>query len=746
MNRRDFGRAMGLVSLSPSLAAPASPSAPAEAAEKAGDSVPWYRRLKVGVEIGPTGDNDGDDIFMSKATGKEWIEQCVAANAEYVVLFMKDFEFAFYDSKIARQCPNLNGRDLLRECFEEAAHHNLPIIVYQQIQYDSAAWRKFPEYRMRDAAGNDIKNRLCYNRGYIEHSKRVADELMEYDIVGFHFDMLDYGFSEPFGCWCPTCQDLFGKQHGIDMPRQRTWDEDWEKFLQFRYASNSRFCNELRSYVQSKNPRISVDFNYHGYPPFDWQVGELPIPHSAMSDFVTAEGLPWAFGYTMPSLITLFMVASHPEGLAQAVTWRGIREYHDYTVRPAIDIKAEVMTYLAHGAFCTIVDKTDYDGRLDHEAYRRMGEAFGEARAKSEYFGHTPVQEVGIYFSERTRDWYGREDETPAAVHRIERMPTEKYYQAFLGAHSAMVESHIPCGILFDGNLSLDKLSEFPVVYLPNAACMSEKQADLLGEYVEGGGNLLASGLTGLYDGMGRPRKETAIADLIGAKFVRLMDTQDHYFRFSAPDDELSRALLKDIPPEWYMLSWGVWAEFEPNGAQAIGELWSPHRTPKRSWEGEDPHRAMSAKEPIGPAVFVNRVGKGRVVYIPASLDASWGAEYRMPEQRFLIRNAVRYLNPTPPVQVDAPSTVEIVVNKDDAGKRWIVHFLSGVAGGVYTRGQSPHAQGPVQEARIYRARVTFDARIKSVTALNATSKVRRDGRTVHLQAEEVHEALVVGV
>ena len=148
MNRRDFGRAIGLASLSPGLAALASPGVPAEGTE---GYVPWYRKLKVGIEIGPTGDNDGDDIFMSKATGKEWIEQCVAANAEYVVLFMKDFEFAFYDSRIAQQCPNLKGRDLLRECFDEAAKHEMPIIVYQQIQYDSAAWRKFPAYRMQDA-------------------------------------------------------------------------------------------------------------------------------------------------------------------------------------------------------------------------------------------------------------------------------------------------------------------------------------------------------------------------------------------------------------------------------------------------------------------------------------------------------------------------------------------------------------------------------------------------------------------
>ena len=65
---------------------------------------------------------------------------------------------------------------------------------------------------------------------------------------------------------------------------------------------------------------------------------------------------------------------------------------------------------------------------------------------------------------------------------------------------------------------------------------------------------------------------------------------------------------------------------------------------------------------------------------------------------------------------------------------------------GVYTRGQSPHAHGPVQEARMFRASVRFDSRIKDARVLNATSKVRRRRRTVHLEVDEVHEALVVRV
>ena len=52
-----------------------------------------------------------------------------------------------------------------------------------------------------------------------------------------------------------------------------------------------------------------------------------------------------------------------------------------------------------------------------------------------------------------------------------------------------------------------------------------------------------------ILDGMERPRKESVIADLIDAKFVRLMDTQDHYFRFAAPDDQLRRSTRRTRGP-----------------------------------------------------------------------------------------------------------------------------------------------------------------------------------------------------
>jgi uncharacterized lipoprotein YddW (UPF0748 family) len=135
-------------------------------------NLPWYRRLMVGMEVGPTAANDKDQVVYSRATGKEIVENLVRAQVEYSVIFMKDQDFAYYNSKTVRQCPNLHGRDLLREVLDEAKKHNLPIIAYFQIQYDTGACRAHPDWRMKDVTGKDIPDRLCYNSGYLDYNNK----------------------------------------------------------------------------------------------------------------------------------------------------------------------------------------------------------------------------------------------------------------------------------------------------------------------------------------------------------------------------------------------------------------------------------------------------------------------------------------------------------------------------------------------------------------------------------------------
>jgi hypothetical protein len=228
----------------------------------------------------------------------------------------------------------------------------------------------------------------------------------------------------------------------------------------------------LADHIRSLDPHATVDFNYHGNPPFSWQVGQTPVRHAGNGDFVTGEAGLWAFGALTASFNAACYRAATPGKPFQIAVQRGVRMYHDQTTRPLHDMRWEMFTLLAHGAFVTMIDKTAYDGWLDLVAYDRIGQLLGQARTYRTHFGHAPVREVGIYFSARSRDWIGRDK--PAT-----------WFQSVQGVHKACVYEHFGFGFLFDENLSLEGLEQFPVVCLPNAAIVSDREAELFRHYVE---------------------------------------------------------------------------------------------------------------------------------------------------------------------------------------------------------------------------------------------------------------------
>jgi hypothetical protein len=556
--------------------------------------------------------------------------------------------------------------------------------------------------------------------------------MMKYEIAGFHFDMLDFGFAPPYGCWCDTCRRDFERAYGQPMPPGETWDQAWDRMLDFRCESNSSFCRELEAFVKSRRAELSVDFNYHGYPPFNWVEGERPVQHAAPGDFVTAEGLPFVFGHANPSLLSLFMAGARPGGPCQGVTSRSIYDYHDFTVRPAVEMKWEAFTYLAHGAQCTIVDKANYDGSLDEVAYQRIGQAFAEAQAKAEYWGHTPVPEVGLYYSSRSRDWYARED-------------APRYFAAFAGAHSALLQAHIPMGMIMDENLSLDRLRRFPVVFLPNAAILPGEEVALLAEYAAGGGGLLVTGLAGMYDRFGRLQEQSGLSELLGARMMRpVTEHLDNYVRLPAAlADGPGGFLLADIPPDWPMLTWGPVAAFEPEGAQAFGEILVAQRSQDSQWSEH-----MSPHAVVGPAVFINQYGAGKVVYLPCAPDAAFAGDYRMPEHRLLLRNLVRCLNPEPEVNVDAPVNVEAVITRDEQRCRLLVHLLAFWGPATVSAAAFPQGRRvlpPVMARALpYRATIRVNLPFSGAAAVGPEAELSVSGARITLDTANVHEVVVI--
>jgi hypothetical protein len=514
------------------------------------DEPAWYETAIVGMEVGPTGAQFAGGKhapdYARNFNGRDIVRHCVDAQAEYLVLWVRDGDFTFHTSKLVPKPPAFGDRDVLREAMDEAALHKLPVIAYCQLQYPAHELREHPGWKAKAADGQPINHLVCFNSGYIEVVKGLLAEMLEYGIDGFHLDMVDQGFGPPHGCWCDRCKALFEQQYGKPMPSKIDWeDEDWDLMLQFRYETSDRFEKALTDYVRELDPDATVDFNYHGNPPFSWEVGQIPVLHANNGDFVTGEAGQWAFGALSASFNAAWYHAATPGKPFQVAVQRGVRMYHDQTTRPLEDMRWEMFTLLAHGAFVTMIDKTAYDGWLDPVAYERIGLVLGEARKKREHFGQPVVAEAGIYFSVKTRDWCGREE-------------PPKYFQSVQGAHKACVYEHIGFGFLFDESVDLATLEQFPVVCLANTAILSENETRLLTQYVEQGGSLIVTGQTGQYDHYGRPQANTSISDLIGANVERRLEGSRPGEEPTGPSSSSVRQRCMHRPLPWPSANSGI--------------------------------------------------------------------------------------------------------------------------------------------------------------------------------------------
>ncbi len=715
-------------------------------------SEPWYEKATVGMEVGPTGAQWGfsakdDERYCSKLDGAEIVRKCRQANCDYVVVWARDGDYAYYNSKILLKAPGLKDRDPLREAIEEAKKYNIPVIAYCVVQQGGHFIEQHPEFFMHDLEGKPIYHRFCYNSGYLEVMKQIVDEIMDYGVQGFHIDMIDQGFGPPYGCACPVCKEKFKQQYGMEIPTAVTWDDRWRKFLEFRYNTSAEFEKALYQHIKNRNPNVSVDFNYHGNPPFSFEVGQRPVQHGENGDFITGETGIWGFSALTVGLNAEFYRSAVPHQRLQVAIQRGVRMYHDQTTRPLNDIRWELLTLCAHGAFVTMVDKLGFDGTLDPVAYHRIGKAFQEVHKKKSFFYHKPIYEVGIYFSSKTRDWVGREQ--PA-----------HYFTSFQGTHRVMVYEHIPWAILLDENCTYEKLTQFPVVILPNVGILSANEIEMFTRYAHSGGKLILTGLTGCYDEYGNIGNYS-LELLTGCKFVERLESDDNWISLqpSQSDDEKSFSQkiehtttgdgeYKNAPTMPFLVK-GPAGIFTPTSAKPIGKLWKPYRTQRQMEGKEGTDLPMSPEIVVGPAIFIKQVGKGTVITFAGSPDYATGSEYALPECRKLLANAVRYLNPTPEIKIDAPTNVETAILSRPDNRGYYIHCIAYLSPPqTIPQKNRPYVlPALIEDNPCYPITITTTSPIQSATAYNQTTEIKTLSNTqLSALIQDLHEIIDIKI
>lgn len=224
---------------------------------------------------------------------------------------------------------------------------------------------------------------------------------------------------------------------------------------------------------------------------------------------------------------------------------------------------------------------------------------------------------------------------------------------ALNGCYQALLEARVPFGLVDDRDLDPAILGRYKVIVLPNTACLSDSQCEAIRAYVRGGGAIVATGETALYDESGSERKNFGLADLFGCDYAGGVDKKvgNSYIAIAGP-----HPLTAGLDDTARIVGGTRIVRIKASGDAAPAPLRLIRAYPDQPAEQAYPREPTSDV----PMVLARSFGKGRVVYFPFNLDQLfWEQPAR--DHMLLMRNAVAWAaNWQQPMTVSGAGLVDV--------------------------------------------------------------------------------------
>jgi len=368
-----------------------------------------------------------------------------------------------------------------------------------------------------------------------------------------------------------------------------------------------------------------------------------------------------------------------------------------------------------------------------------------------------PVAPVGVLWSQRNTDFFGRDD----AGERVDA-PYTGFMHALVRARIPYVPVHVE-----DVGSLARKLS---VVILPNVGGLSNPECESIRAFVHGGGSLIATGSSSRYDEWGDPRPDFALADLFSAHAAgsapKLSGEGGGGRRGAA--GELHTYLR--LTPELRGAVDGPKAGDEPavTGARRHAVLRGFERTDILPYGGslQDlkvdagvivpltfvppfptyPPETSWMRQPSStiPGLVLSEKGRSRIAFMPADIDRRY-AKQHLPDHGDLLANVVRWAAAgSIPLAVEGPGMLDCHLYRQ--GARLILHLINLTNAATWRAPMEDFIPvGPIH------VRITAPPDMKAFTTARlavsgATASIRRNAATVEFTAPSIrdHEVVVL--
>ena len=599
-----------------------------------------YRRHLCDMHI-----NDWNEEFLSEFSADEYLNNLKKAKIQSAMIYLQSHVgLCYYPTRTAKMHPAFKGREaeilkLVNLCHQ----NNISVIGYYSLIYNNWAYSNHPEWRMIDKTGKpwfgtnnnadeEFANNSVFRYGLCcpnnkKYRNFVSEQIREiadmFKLEGMFYDMLFW----PHFCYCDSCKERWRKEVGGEIPVIENWkDETWLLHMKKRREWMGDFAQAVTKETKELMPNITVEHNF----------SSAALPNRVRNE---AEEVNDACDYVGGDLYGDIYSQSFTCKLYRNITKNQPFEYMFSRCTPTLskhtvtksedEMKSEVYLTSAHHGATLVIDAIDPAGTFDERVYERIGKIFEETSAYEKYFKGDMIEDVGVYYSLKSK--FNPEGE-PVTNHTCSVNTVE-----------TLVKEHIPCGITGGWH----DLSKYKILITSMLTSEDEYDNERIAEYVKNGGRLYISGAG----------NKALLKELLCLEFGGYTDEKITYM---APEEcaEKEFCYFNKKYPLHFDLS-------APCARSKKGQVLAKITLPYT--KQDTPEFASIHSNPPGikteiPALIYSQYGRGAVLWSALPIENEKHYDYRR-----IFVNLIKMIYKSEfTIFSDAPRDIEIVAFKDN--------------------------------------------------------------------------------
>lgn len=551
------------------------------------------------------------DTVLGKETSPENVRALLRrVDPDYVQYDCKGHAgYTGYPTDVGWTSPGI-VQDALRVWRDVTWEFNTGLFIHYSGVWDTVALEHHPEWSVVNADGSRDANSVSVFGPYVDELliPQVKEVIDRYGIDGIWADGECWAAKLD---WCEEAQRRFTEETGIVEVPHQPGDPYWLEWKEFHRRAYERYLDHWVRALHEHKPGFQITSNwmYTTFAPTPMKVGldylsgdyspTLSVDRARVeARYLASTGMPWDL-------------------MAWGFNWT---DGTGHNLKTPEHLMQEAGVVLMQGGGFQIYNQPVRTGHVAPFMIETLGQVADFCRARQAVsFKSATVPQVAVLLSHES--W----------KENCDGVFVSSYIEAVEGILHALLESHYSVDVLAEHQLQ-PRLSEFPLVVIPDAHVLPDGFRDALVEYVRAGGSLLVIHRTArLFE------EELGIA--LG---------EEHH---SAGELAIGDGFLSIRGP---------WLKAELRGATGIAS-WYPDRVLRP----EDAQWAATVAE----------LGAGRIAGIYGRIDVT-NYHTHHPLIRRFIGEVCESLFPDPAVRLDGPPTVDLALRTTEGGKL-SVHLLN---------------------------------------------------------------------